>query len=311
MYLFKYVSNPDFILEDGYIRATQLSALNDPFEAIYDENRLNELSSYFEGTETGEELTSYINKNKEKIGIISFSESKDNLLMWSHYANNHKGALIGIIRQTIHKEQIFENLFVPDYNTLLGCENFFDGRYMPVKYRKQLLYKIDNFDRDYSNIAGEGADRILYEIFQQKSDEWIYEKEHRIILKLEQADKVILDNSKGTYSNIDWMNKLKKRKYCTSNRKSKLISIYLNKINDEVDRQVTGNMLADLAKNNPNNIYLFKLNTSSICSISYGHKTNEENIYNYEYPNRTGRFDIFTTEIDKNNDIIKFSEVAK
>ena len=41
MMLFKYVSNPDFILEDGYIRATQLSALNDPFEANYDKKGLS------------------------------------------------------------------------------------------------------------------------------------------------------------------------------------------------------------------------------------------------------------------------------
>lgn len=311
MFLFKYVSNPDFILEEGYIRATQLSALNDPFEAVYDENGLNELSSYFEGIETGKELTSDINKNKEKVGVISFSESKDNLLMWSHYANNHKGALIGILTETIHGEQIFEDLFVPDYTCLLGCENFFDGRLVSVKYRKQLLYKIDNFDRDYSSISGEGSDRILYEIFQQKSDEWIYEKEHRIILKLEQADKVILNNATGIYTNIDWINKLKRTKYCKSDRKLKLIYIYLNELSNKFKRQLLGNMLANLAKDNPRNIYLFKLSTSSISSISYGYKTKNKNIYNYKYPNITGFFDIFTTKIDKNNYTIKFKAIKK
>jgi hypothetical protein len=35
-------------LKDGYIRATQLSALNDPFEAIYCENALSELCLHFE-----------------------------------------------------------------------------------------------------------------------------------------------------------------------------------------------------------------------------------------------------------------------
>jgi hypothetical protein len=66
-------------LKDGYIRATQLSALNDPFEAIYCENALSELCLHFE-------------------------------------------------------------------------------------------------------------------IFQQKSDEWIYEKEHRVTLRLDQADKVIVND---------------------------------------------------------------------------------------------------------------------
>ena len=190
MMLFKYVSNPDFILEDGYIRATQLSALNDPFEANYDKKGLRELAKHFDDM-SGKEIIDYIEKHKYKIGVICFSETKDNLLMWAHYANEHKGALIGF---SISSETIFENLISPHDSSFFMDYCMYLGKCLPIKYRKQPLYKIDKFDRDYSNVCVEREDRILFEIFQQKSDEWIYEKEHRITLRLEQADKVILDD---------------------------------------------------------------------------------------------------------------------
>ena len=73
------MSSPNYLLKDGYIRATQIAALNDPFEASYCEEGLRELSSHFEIYEEGEKLVAHINENKHKIGVISFSEAKDNL----------------------------------------------------------------------------------------------------------------------------------------------------------------------------------------------------------------------------------------
>ncbi|WP_157673944.1 hypothetical protein [Cognaticolwellia beringensis] len=45
-----------------------------------------------------------------------------------------------------------------------------------MSYRKGLRYRNDKFDYDYSSIAVEGADKVLFEVFMQKSDEWIYEQ---------------------------------------------------------------------------------------------------------------------------------------
>ena len=70
----------------------------------------------------------------------------------------------------------------------------FNGKPKPVSYRKGLRYRNDKFDFDYSNIDAEGADRLLYEVFMQKSDEWIYEQEHSVVLRLEQSDRVIVED---------------------------------------------------------------------------------------------------------------------
>lgn len=99
-HLFKYVSSPHELLSKGYIRATQLSALNDPFEAYYCKNGLKELSDDLSDFDPDSPLSdtnilNYIDMSKYRIGIISLTEAKDNLLMWAHYANEHKGMVIG------------------------------------------------------------------------------------------------------------------------------------------------------------------------------------------------------------------------
>lgn len=314
--LFKYVSNPDFILKDGYIRATQLSALNDPFEATYDKKGLKELARHFDDI-SGKKIIAYIEEHKHKIGVICFSETKDNLLMWAHYANEHKGALIGFFIST---GTMFENLIKPINSSSFMEFGMFTGQCLPIKYRKQPLYKIDKFDRDYSNVTAEGEDRILFEIFQHKSDEWIYEKEHRITLKLEQADKVILDDV-TRYKNIKWVNDMLNNKSMLEIDMNKCLEkdindenklhIFLERIEDKINRSVYGQLLADLAKNNPNIIYLFKLSNSSICSIAYGNKRDIGNIINYDFPQKIGCFERFTTKIDTNHYTLKFNGLHK
>ena len=313
--LFKYVSNPDFILEDGYIRATQLSALNDPFEANYDKKGLRELAKHFDDM-SGKEIIDYIEKHKYKIGVICFSETKDNLLMWAHYANEHKGALIGF---SVSNETIFENLISPHDSSFMDYCMYL-GKCLPIKYRKQPLYKIDKFDRDYSNVCVEKEDRILFEIFQHKSDEWIYEKEHRITLRLEQADKVILDDI-NKYKNIKWVNDMLNNKSLPEEDIAKYLEkdkndenklhIFLERIEDKINRMVYGSLLADLAKDNPSILYLFKVSSSSICSIAYGNKRELTSIKNYDFPQKTGYFERFKTKIDTNHYTLKFNGLHK
>ncbi len=188
--LFKYTSMPVRILEDGYIRATQLCALNDPFEATYCSDGLNKLTAHFEGFAPSE-IEDYVERFKHHVGVICLSEVKDSLLMWSHYADEHRGALVGLFVDHPHLG-IFANL-LPFQGTMWASEDghgVFSGKCLPVKYRRQPRYRVDRYDFDYSEFFAQGCDRFLFEIFQQKSEEWIYEREHRITLRLEQADVV-------------------------------------------------------------------------------------------------------------------------
>ncbi|USE38695.1 DUF2971 domain-containing protein [Endozoicomonas sp. SCSIO W0465] len=265
--LYKYVSNPENILKDGFIRATQLSALNDPFEAVYSSEGLKELASNFD-FETGDEFIKYIDENKHKVGVISLTESKDNLLMWSHYANEHKGVILGFHTSCFDKSHPFENLFklrMRNTNFLEGFE-LFRGDCYPVIYRKQPRYKVDMYDFDYSNISAEGCDRILFEIFQQKSDEWIYEKEHRITLRLEQADKVIVYDLEKISSKKALNDIIKSNFYEVEEIQDEVKhTIHLNKVLDSTSRELYASLLAELSENY-RNLYLFKLASNSVSS---------------------------------------------
>lgn len=309
MLLFKYVINLDYILNDGYIRATQLSALNDPFEANYDKDGLKKLVKELEDFNDFD-MIDYIEKEKHKIGVISFTESKDNLLMWSHYANEHKGGLIAF--------HFYESSIISDLVLLDGTfgKSVFDGNCIPVKYRKQPIYKIDKFDRDYSNIYALGIDRLLYEIFQQKSDEWIYEKEHRIILKLEQADRIVIDDEdikKYEYKKEILFKKLIENNIPIENDFIEFAEdkfyIYLEKIEDKSYRSIFASFFASLAKENPNIVFLFKISTSSITSIAYGHRNT--NVKKYDFKDKYRFFEMFKTNIDESNYTLEFEEIKE
>ena len=302
--LYKFVSNHDYILKDGYIRATQLSALNDPFEAVYCKDSLIRLSKEFEYDYLID--INQIEVDKHKIGVISFTESKDNLLMWAHYANEYKGSLIGISKSGYVMGSIFKNLF-PFYNSSLIP--IFEGKLEPVTYRKQPMYKIDMFDRDYSNISITGENQILYEIFQQKSEEWIYEKEHRIILRLEQADKIVLEDLED-----EELDKLKEifiedESIIEKNTERNQTIFYLNKIEDEDERSILASLLTKYSKN-PNNLYLFKLCPHSICSLIFGQNAKSFDFNSYvEKWNSRGYFDVYKSRINKSTYTLDFEKL--
>ncbi|OIP99438.1 MAG: hypothetical protein AUK35_07210 [Zetaproteobacteria bacterium CG2_30_46_52] len=142
------MSSPRRVLKDGFIRATQLSALNDPFEAVYCEKGLKELVSYFDDssvvqTGLGEiSFSEYVERNKNNIGVISFSESKENLLMWAHYADEHRGVVLGLSGLDFDKG-MFVNLSPPTILLSTSWEGYgpFDGIPKPVMYRKQPRYR--------------------------------------------------------------------------------------------------------------------------------------------------------------------------
>ena len=274
MVYFKYMASPRTFFEDGYIRLTQRSALNDPFEAIYCMDSLNDLVKYFDDQTVFDidhkevSFHQYIENNINKVGVICLSESKDNLLMWAHYAKEHKGVVAGI--NNFSASNIFQKLFMPSALTSSSLVDYtpFDGVAKPIMYRKGLRYRNDRFDFDYSNICVEGGARILSEIFLQKSEEWIYEKEHRITLRLEQADKVIICNLHDM-QNVKIKNDIVSAGWAKFNELNNCYEINLMEIDDESFRYVVSSSLAELSGNN-NNIYLMKLGSSSISHCLFG-----------------------------------------
>lgn len=197
--LYKYIPYRKEFFQNYLLRASNRYALNDPFEVLPTNQYLAEifqetLASY--RTKTVKEVKALLNKrNQHNVnrvyiehfdtnGIISFTETNDNLLMWSHYADQHKGIVLEF------------NIKEPIFNGKHDNKSAYIGKVTPVMYRKERISHLGNF---------------LIEPYFHKSDEWIYEKEHRLLLPLSQADETWVNreyfqqnkNNKKYFSKIE------------------------------------------------------------------------------------------------------------
>jgi len=100
-----------------------------------------------------------------RFGICSLAGSKDNLLLWAHHADKHKGFCVGLskeileefVRDKISKGTLLE-LVAVCYTQLRYIPNFF----------KTMLHPEDTFD--------------ISKIIGTKSIHWSYEGERRLVL---------------------------------------------------------------------------------------------------------------------------------
>jgi hypothetical protein len=100
-----------------------------------------------------EKLSSIVNdavtNTLKKMGIFCLSGKKDSILMWSHYAENHKGVCL-----------MFDTT---------KDSNFFKG-----------LRKV-NYSSNYISYTYVSTPKTLSKVLYQKSLDWKYEDEYRII----------------------------------------------------------------------------------------------------------------------------------
>lgn len=122
-------------------------------------------------------VANYLHTMSNSFAILSLSMISDNMLMWSHYANCHKGII----------------LVLDDKNPFLQqFENVAFNKQIEISYvskRPELI--IEKFEYTLDE-AMEMARRIIF----TKSKEWEYEKEFRVIRPLNSAIKLdYLDNN--------------------------------------------------------------------------------------------------------------------
>lgn len=194
--LYKYYSstfNLEKYLNSPTIRLSQLNALNDPFEGFITQDVLNELANKFHTTlSSNKEMTrSEIRESKQhvlrlinSVGITSLSETSRNLLMWSHYASEHKGVCIGYKLPLIHPHKN-KSIEPPEFKKVNYDSQLFDHEHINLLNRK---------DIDTNEIFSQIAERIL----TTKSDGWTYEKEYRYITEIEQCDTIRYIKSRAT-----------------------------------------------------------------------------------------------------------------
>ncbi|MFP6844492.1 MAG: DUF2971 domain-containing protein [Thalassolituus sp.] len=180
--LYKYMPFRKEFFDNFYLRCTPRSALNDPFELRPSkEYRLDDIAG-FPNVERIEELSprqlerlqELVEVRFKKMGIISLSEERNNIIMWSHYANDHKGIAV---------ELDTNNAFFSCNGGMFDLKEF---RHVSYEHEEKRSKKVPW--RFYEN---ELPDQDHNKIFFEKSKCWDQECEYRIINDLAVADEIL------------------------------------------------------------------------------------------------------------------------
>ena len=153
-------------LLNGRIYFSAPKNFNDPFELSA---KVNISSSPLLGTLSSKERdevlrifrlrppTALSEEWKEKVGILCLSEDPANILMWSHYANNHAGICIG-----------------------------FDTDYKPFSSANPVSYSDERPTAEFNS----APEKLLSRVLLTKSKHWSYEREWRSIKRTIESDEL-------------------------------------------------------------------------------------------------------------------------
>ncbi|PYI91907.1 MAG: hypothetical protein DME97_11995 [Verrucomicrobia bacterium] len=140
-------------------------------QQIQNEKFTDKLKGGFKTIEAPERCRNLCKEVSESLGLVCFTTKPENLLMWSHYANGHKGLVIG---------------FDSDHA-------FFNERcrLRPVEYPKSEDDR--RFVWDFSLNPGDDGYQSMAETFiVTKSRRWHYEDEWRMLLELESLERRLI-----------------------------------------------------------------------------------------------------------------------
>ena len=149
--LYKYRSLEAFdnfidIILNKRIFAAPYFDLNDPMEGLY---------KYSEGS-INQILINQIKGQKQRIRICSLSKIFNSTLMWSHYADSHRGVAIGV-------------------------------DVLPNQDTREVIYEGMSFIK---NATKHGSDETAKNILTYKLNSWFYEEEQRVFITEGQYAKV-------------------------------------------------------------------------------------------------------------------------
>ncbi len=162
--IYKYMPFREEFFSNYCLRASQRGVLNDPFELSPAQDLVDKVLREGLGEDFFEQAEQFATDgNFNEVGVISFTENYNNLLMWSHYAHEHKGIVVEF-----------------DYEKL---DYFFNYKLSMRDTIERVLYNRERFSPLQTEVC-------VKDLLLTKSDDWIYEKEHRILPKLRLADYV-------------------------------------------------------------------------------------------------------------------------
>jgi tetratricopeptide (TPR) repeat protein len=200
MILYKYLG-PDRIdlLRSGMVRFTQPAALNDPFDCsprFLDTEELDNVPQsafcahcgrfFVQGLQSA--LSEY---ERHSVGLLCLSEKYDNLLMWSHYADCHRGFVIGFDADHpfFSKSTDGTGLWKVSYGNMRPC---IPKHVVQSEFSRQPPLDpsgLNCFLLGGDNSFNPDTDRDDYRFV--KSTDWEYEQEWRLVRNLNRASKII------------------------------------------------------------------------------------------------------------------------
>jgi len=131
------------------LKVARMNDLNDPFEFMCVDMSDHEIRRAFNKT---------LSDLSETKGVLCFSKAWDNPVLWSHYADKHKGICLGIE--------------VPDKFAIT------------VNYEPKRL-QVD-IRKDFKD--GEIGQEMMLRVLATKFEGWKYEDEVRVFVNLEESD---------------------------------------------------------------------------------------------------------------------------
>jgi hypothetical protein len=146
----------------NYIYCADFSRMNDPMEGFYRPSKL------LKGSDDYKAIVGDITGRKSAIGIACFSETDENVLMWTHYAGNYAGICISysgseLLRGSANSVNLVRLAYVDDPPMLFPSH-------------------------------AQNADNAAVRILSQKKYKWAYEREWRILASV---GKVSLGRAKA------------------------------------------------------------------------------------------------------------------
>ncbi|HDZ8979302.1 TPA: DUF2971 domain-containing protein [Aeromonas veronii] len=187
--LYKYSSNLGAgFVDNPTLKISIPAKLNDPFENNWSDH-IKKYIAYCHGDapEIAIENSVFLAEMFcNFFGIISLSETNRNSLMWAHYANNHSGMCVGV-------EESFLSHKANETIQFSNCADI-KGTCKPIKVKyDNLRFDMDEHDIiKYDNSMGKWYESFIIKQLSIKSDEWMYEKEHRSIIPVSHMDEVII-----------------------------------------------------------------------------------------------------------------------
>jgi len=151
------------------------STLDDNFESFlaFGKTKQEEIKELTKSIVTSERFTKKLNETHYKtanksIGVLCLTKNSDNLLMWAHYANSHRGFVV-----ELDSENSFFKQDLDDKN-LMGK-------------LKKVIYNNERPSESFENMNIENA-------YLTKSEEWKYEEEYRMFASFKRASEVKNNN---------------------------------------------------------------------------------------------------------------------